>query len=94
MATQIPNQFTQYELTEAEQLAGQCLNTNQKQVIQNMLAAYSVQKINLLYTPQDPMGFMQAEAELTGQIGILKALLEASDEASFAILSEALDNQN
>jgi hypothetical protein len=86
MATQIPNQFTLFELTENEQLAGQHLSIAQTQVIQNMLSEYCIQKLNLPYTPNDHMAYVQAEAELTGQIGILKAILDASTAATETIL--------
>ena len=94
MATQIINQFSQFDLTEAESLAGQCLSITQQQVIQNMLAGLSIEKTNLLYPANNHMGYVQQEAELTGKIGILRQLLDNSAQATDEILNAAQNQQD
>lgn len=68
--------FVKYTLTESERKAGSHFAPEQKAVIQNMIADIAEEKISLTYDPDHPLQFTQREAELTGQIGILKYLLE------------------
>jgi hypothetical protein len=75
------NQFQSWNLTPEEYLQGGLLTITQKQVIQNQIASVATQKINLQYTPADPLGFAQQEAHLRGQIDALNYLLVLSEEA-------------
>lgn len=78
MARQLPNSFTRYQLTEEEQLSGQILTTSNYHVIQNLIADAAEARLAHTYDPANHLSFIQREAELQGQIGILKFLLEAS----------------
>ena len=81
MAKIIPNTFTTYSLTQAEELAGGVLNLDQKQLIQNELAQTAQQILNLRYQPDKPLEFVQEEAFLKGQLAIYTLLLQRSDES-------------
>lgn len=72
--------FIKYILTEAERKAGSVYSTEQRAVIQNLIADIAEEKVALTYDPDNPLQFAQREAELTGQIGILKYLLELDNE--------------
>lgn len=75
------NQFQSWNLTPDEFLQGGLLTLTQKQVIQNQIASVATQKINLSYTPTEPLAFAQQEAHLRGQIDALTYLLTLSEEA-------------
>jgi hypothetical protein len=75
------NQFQSWNLTPEEYLQGGMLTLTQKQVIQNQIASLATQKINLSYTPAEPLVFAQQEAYLRGQIDALNYLLTLSEEA-------------
>ena len=75
------NQFQSWTLSPEEFLQGGILTTLQKQVIQNQIASVATQKINLSFTPADPLQYAQQEAHLRGQIDALSYLLTLSEEA-------------
>lgn len=93
MSVLLPNDFSSYNLTEAETLEGSILTITQKQVIQNQLATVAAEKINLQYDPQSPDGFLQREASLQGQLGILRFILESSDAAQLQ-LNQIIEHTN
>ena len=82
------NSFTSYDLTSAEEQAGSILNHNQKLVLQNKLAFLAETKIRLKFDPSHVQEFLQQEAELQGQIGILTWLLETSAQIENQLVSE------
>lgn len=73
--------FTSYDLTPAEQLSGSILSTMQVQVIQNLICGIAESKLVLTLDTSNPNSFIQREAELQGQLGILKHLLATSEES-------------
>lgn len=75
------NQFQSWNLSPEEFLQGGLLTALQRQVIQNQIASVAAQKINLPFTPTDPLSYAQAEAHLRGQLDALSYLLTLSDEA-------------
>jgi hypothetical protein len=79
------NQFQSWILSPEEFLQGGLLTTLQKQVIQNQIASVATQKINLEFTPSDPLKFAQQEAGLRGQIEALSYLLTLSEAAEFQL---------
>ncbi len=81
MATLIPNSFASFALTEEEELRGSLLQDEQKFVIQNLLSNLAEEKLALAYDPINTSTYLQREAELQGQIGILKYLLAQSTSA-------------
>lgn len=93
MASQIINEFTQFELTTEEQLAGSVLSIVQTQALQNIRAEYSVAKLNLLYTPEDRDSYIQAEAELTGWIKCITYLLDSSRASQEVIMNTIEQNR-
>lgn len=78
MAHLIPTTFTKYHLTQEEQTNGQTLTTNNVYVIQNLICAAAEERLGLKFDPSNPLEFAQREAELQGQIGILRMLLESN----------------
>lgn len=88
MSNVIANEFTEYELTEDEILAGQMLTVTQVQVLMNMRAAYARQKLNMQFDPNNIQQFLQIEAEVGGKLAVLQDILDAH-----AIAAEALFNR-
>lgn len=89
MATQITNQFTQFELTSEEQISAQQLTALNLQFLQNLLADLSIEKVNLKYTPENHLSWVQAEAELHGKIGMVSYLIECHTQSVQATLTSA-----
>ena len=79
------NQFQSWNLTPEEFLQGGLLTSLQKQVIQNQIASVATQKINLTFTPAQPLEYAQQEAHLRGQIDALSYLLTLSEQAEFQL---------
>lgn len=75
------NLFQSWNLSPEEFLQGGLLTSLQKQVIQNQIASVATQKINLPFTPSEPLAYAQQEAHLRGQIDALTYLLTLSEEA-------------
>jgi hypothetical protein len=78
MATQIPSTFTQYQLTPEEQQSAQTLTTLNLQHMQNLICDAAEKRIAMTLDPNNPVAYAQEAAELQGQIGILKYLVELS----------------
>lgn len=78
MAQILPSSFTSYSLTASEQAAGQMLTEANVMHMQNLICSAAEEKLNLTFDPTNPNPFIQREAELTGQIGILRMLIELS----------------
>lgn len=93
MATPIVNPFSQFELTDSEQISGQTLTTAQLMVIQNLRAEYAIKKINLTYTPNDHQVFLQQEAEIGGWLACLNYILASHESAQEQILSTISENK-
>ena len=81
----IPNSFTTYSLTEEEQNSGQTFTSSNLMVMQNLIAAAAEERMAMTFDPLNPTVFIQREAELLGQIGILKLLCELSQISSPSI---------
>jgi hypothetical protein len=89
MATINNNAFTQYNLTEQEQLAGTTLNFEQKLCIQNQMASIAMQKLALAATPNDYNTFIQNEAYLGGQLAAFQYLLDSSAASEAVIYQQS-----
>jgi hypothetical protein len=94
MATTVPNQFTQYNLADAESLAGQTLSINQLMVLQNLRAEYALKKIALVYTPDAHQQYLQQEAEITGWLNCLNYIMDSNEAAREAIVTAANSGNN
>lgn len=82
MATLNPDSpFQAWILSPQELAQGSILTRLQKQVIQNQIAQVAAQKINLEFTPNDPLKFAQEEASLKGQMQALEYLLQLSQSS-------------
>ena len=79
MAQLINSTFTRYKLTEQEQLAGQMLTTSNIHVMQNLMCDAAEERLSIKFDPTNSLAFAQREAELQGQIGILRMLIELAD---------------
>lgn len=76
MIVDTKSSFVKYTLTAGELAAGSSFSPEQRAVIQNLIADLAEEKVSLTYDPSNPLQFTQREAELAGQIGILKYLLD------------------
>lgn len=85
--------FTSYVLTEQEQLSGSMLSYEQKLFIQNQIGGIAEQKLALIPTPNDYQNFIQQEAFLSGQLAILKYLLDSSLASEQAVLDKQQEVQ-
>lgn len=79
------NPYQAWILSPEEQLQARVLTSLQKQFIQNERVALLSRKANLRLDPEHPLPFIQEEAELQGQIGILGYLLAESESAETAL---------
>lgn len=83
MAHLNPNSiFQSWILSPQEQDQGSVFSNLQRQVIQNHIAQYAHERTLLKYDPNNPLVFMQRDAELQGTIVTLQYLLTLSDEVS------------
>lgn len=73
--------FQSWVLSPQELAQGSILTRLQKQVIQNQIAQVAAQKINLEFTPDNPLKFAQEEAALKGQMQALEYLLQLSQSS-------------
>ena len=85
MAHPLINTFTSYKLTEEEQESGQTLTSTNIMVMQNLMSSAAEEKLSLKFDPAAPLEFAQREAELMGQIGILKFLIELATSVNPSI---------
>lgn len=65
------NKFVTYNLTPEEENIGSTYNVLQLAVLQNRRAEIALAILNLTFDPTHPEKFLQSEAELRGQMGIL-----------------------
>ena len=76
-------------MDEQELLQGSILTILQKQCIQNQICFLAEQKLALKYSPENPMLYLQQEAELQGQLNALKYLITLSENAESALTPSA-----
>lgn len=93
MPKQKINEFTEWELTEDEELQGSVLTIGQRQVVQNKLATIAIEINNGVFDPLNPMEYALRKAELQGQRGVLQWLLELSDAAVTELAERANQRQ-
>ena len=75
------NEFSEFELTPSETLAGQIFSVSQLQVLQNERILYIREKLNLQYTPDNLNDYLQKEASLKGKIDMLNYIFECHEFA-------------
>lgn len=81
------NTFTQFNLTEHEQLSGTLMSNEQKMFVQNQLAVIAEQRLALVPDPLNYAVFIQTEAHLKGQMDAYKYLLDCSTASEQAVLA-------
>jgi hypothetical protein len=81
MAKLLSNSFSSYELSKRELLAGSILTGDQISVLQNELSQIAESRLNLDFTPDNPLKFAQDEAFLKGQMSIIRVMLLRSQES-------------
>jgi hypothetical protein len=86
MSYVIPSTFTQYQLTPEELQSAQTLTTLNLQHLQNLICDAAEKRIAMILDPNNPVAYAQEAAELQGQIGILKYLVELSNVANPSIV--------
>jgi len=86
MSNIIVNTFTQFNLSEHEQLSGTLLGNENKMFIQTQLALIAEQRIALVPDPNNYAAFIQTEAHLKGQMDAYKYLLDCSTASEKAVL--------
>lgn len=89
MANLVPSPFCKYELEPDEAKRGMILNTENLWVIQNMIAQYAQEKIDLTLELKHSDQYWQREAVLRGSIDALQSLVDNHNAA----LAEALEAQ-
>lgn len=73
--------FQSWILSEQETLQGCVLTTLNTHVIQNQIALYAQERLNLELDMTNPTRFVQQEADLKGKIAALRYLLDLSESA-------------
>ena len=93
MATiDINNSFQSWILTENETIQGCVLTTLNVQVIQNQIASYAQERLNLELDMTNPQRFVQQEADLKGKISALRYLLDLSESAQKRIAAPEIES--
>lgn len=72
--------FTQFNLSEQEELQGGLLTITQKQLIQNDRANTVQQIMNLVLDPANPQDFVQQDAYLKAQLATFTFMLDRSED--------------
>lgn len=85
MAELIPSPFCTYSLTKEEEKRGMILGVENLWVLQNLLAQYAKDKLELTHTPQEPYLHLQRESELQGSINAVRSIIDNH----YAALEEA-----
>ena len=85
MSHLLPSSFSRYSFTPEDQLTAQTLTTLNLQHLQNLICAAAEEKLALKFDPVNPLSYAQREAELQGQIGILKYLVELATLPSYTL---------
>jgi uncharacterized protein YceH (UPF0502 family) len=79
MPTQISNQFTEFEFTNAEMFAATRFSELQMMLFQTLLARDARTRVNLHVRPND-LSSLQEEAALKGSISMLEYLIYLATE--------------
>lgn len=87
MSRIIPNSLTSYKLSRKEELSGQILNIDQKQVIQTERAQIAEQMLGLEIDLDHPADFALQHSFLKGQFSVYTLLLERADIAEKELYS-------
>ena len=86
------NTFQSWILTDKETILGCLLTTANTQVIQNQIATYAQEKLNLELDMSNPHRFIQQEADLKGKIAALRYLLDLSESAQKRVVIPEQDS--
>lgn len=86
------NEFTQFEMDPDQEFAGQLLTQQNIEVIQNLRATASLEKLALKIDPNNFNVYLQQEASLSGQIDILTHILDAHD-AAYNFMSQRAEDE-
>lgn len=90
MATLLPSVFSRWKFqNDEEELRACVLSESNVQFMQNEMCIQAQLHMNIKFDPNNPMEFVQQEAELKGKIQILQWLLDASEAAVTALAVEA-----
>lgn len=87
--TKLSSSFSFIPLTQQEELRGQILNSDQKNILQNLRAGVAEQILNLVVDTTNINKFTQEDAYLKGQLQAFSYLIDCSDVAEQEVLSEA-----
>lgn len=80
MQVNADSSFISYKLTKEEYISGVSFSSNQRAVMQNLIGDIAEELITVTYDPQNPAVFQQRNAELMGQLGILKHLMSLESQ--------------
>lgn len=89
MSTIKINEFTQYEIDPDQEFAGQLLTQQNLEVIQNLRASISLEKLVLKVDTANFNIYLQQEASLSGQIEILTYILD-SHQGAYDLMAQRL----
>lgn len=84
--------FQSWVLSEQETLQGCVLTSLNTHVIQNQIALYAQERLNLELDMTNPTRFVQQEADLKGKIAALRYLLDLSESAVKQIATPELSS--
>ena len=85
MSQDLPTTFQTHKLSAADLVNGSILSPLQAMVIQNQIALYAQDRLNLTLDPTNVSAFIQREAELKGQISALQFLLNVSNDVESSV---------
>lgn len=88
------NEFTEFDLTEAETLSGQTLTTLQLQVLHNLRTTSARKKLALKFNPHDIALYQQQEAEITSEINLITYIIECHEIAMQITYTQNQEDQD
>lgn len=94
MTPNLNNEFQSWNLSQDELASGYRFSDEQLAVLHNEIATIAHNKINLKFDPSDPIKFAQIEADLAGQINILRYLIIRHTETTQRLQQTIIDNSN
>ena len=84
--------FQSWVLSDKETIQGCVLTTLNTHIIQNQIALYAQERLNLELDMTNPNRFIQQEADLKGKIAALRYLLDLSESAVKQVASPEQDS--
>lgn len=93
MPTPKPTSFQVFVFSPEELLQSNLLSPLLKMRVQTLLADTAEQILSLVYDPNNPLEFVQQDANLKGQLAVYQLFLQEDEDAQAKLLTQTRANQ-